>query len=133
MDRLTVKQRSKNMSRVKSKNTGPELFIFNELDKMKIFYQKHFNIPGKPDIAFPDKKITVFINGEFWHGRNFNKEKSNYQEFWINKISKNMKRDRKNYRLLKNDGWKVIKIWDKDIKKHPKREIQKIITAITLD
>jgi DNA mismatch endonuclease, patch repair protein len=130
MDRLTVKQRSINMSHVRSKNTKPELYIFNALNLLKIKYKKHYKILGKPDVAFPDKKIAVFINGEFWHGRHFHQEKNNYKEFWVDKISKNMKRDKKNYRLLKNEGWKVIKIWDKDIKKQPKREIQKIIRAV---
>jgi DNA mismatch endonuclease Vsr len=130
MDKLTVEQRSRNMSHVRSKNTKPELFVFKALDKMEITYEKHFNIHGKPDIAFPDKKIAVFINGEFWHGRNFNKEKEKYQKFWVDKISKNIARDRKNFLLLKKEGWSIIKIWDKDIEKHPKREIGKIMKAI---
>lgn len=130
MDRITKKQRSFNMSQVKSENTKPELFVFSILDKFDIKYEKHFQIYGKPDIAFPELKVAVFINGEFWHGRKFNTEKDSYQDFWIKKIKENMIRDKRNYKLLKNEDWVVIPIWDKDIKKHPKRELNKIMRAI---
>lgn len=130
MDKHTPEQRSYNMSRVKAKNTKPELFVFQILDKIGIKYEKHYMIHGKPDIAFPELKIAVFINGEFWHGRYFHKEKGKYQHFWVEKIKGNMKRDRRNYKLLRNCGWTVVKIWDKDIKKHPKRELNKIMRVI---
>lgn len=130
MDRHTPEQRSYNMSQIKSVNTKPEIFVFKVLDNMGIKYQKHFNIYGKPDVAFQDKKIAVFINGEFWHGRRFNKERETYKEFWVTKIKHNMIRDRKNYNLLKNEGWTVVNIWDKDIKKHPKREMNKIMRLL---
>lgn len=120
------------MSQVKSQNTKPELFVFSVLDRLKIKYKKHFDIPGKPDIAFPKNKIAVFINGEFWHGRHFSEEKISYAKFWITKIDLNIKRDRKNYKLLREKGWTVIKIWDKDIKKNPRREINKIMNAVEL-
>jgi DNA mismatch endonuclease, patch repair protein len=130
MDRLTPAQRSINMSKIKSKNTIPEVFVFNDLKNRNIKFKKHYDIRGKPDIAFPQQKIAVFINGEFWHGRNFTKEKDKYPKFWVDKISNNIARDRKNYRLLKKDGWLIIKMWDKDIKKHPEKEIEKIIKAL---
>ncbi len=118
------------MSRVLSKNTKPEVFTFGVLDKLKIDYEKHYPVPGKPDLAFPQKRIAVFINGEFWHGRRFGKEKPAYKDFWIKKIQGNILRDKKNYKLLREEGWFVVKIWDKDIKKHPKRELNKIMRAL---
>jgi|WetSurMetagenome_2_1015567.scaffolds.fasta_scaffold476759_2 DNA mismatch endonuclease, patch repair protein len=130
MDRHTPLQRSFNMSQVKSKDTKPELLIYGLLDNLKIRYRKHYDTYGKPDIAFPREKIAVFINGEFWHGRNFKTEKNEYKEFWIKKIEGNIKRDRKNYKLLKEKGWKIIKIWDKDLKKHTSREFNEIMRAI---
>ncbi len=133
MDRISKEKRSWNMSRIMSENTKPELIIFSALDKLNIKYKKHYNISGKPDIAFPKNKIAVFINGEFWHGRRFAKEKNSYPEFWVNKISENIKRDRKNYKLLKEKGWKIIKIWDKDLKKHINREFNKIMRAINIE
>ncbi len=114
MDKLTKLQRSHNMAQIKSKNTKPELFIFSILDRMNLKYEKHYPIYGKPDVVFLGNKVAVFINGGFWHGRNFKSESYRYTEFWKEKIYKNMVRDRKNYLLLKKDGLIVIKIWDKD-------------------
>lgn len=130
MDRLTKEQRSFNMSRIRSKNTKPETFVFEELGKLGIKFEKHFPIAGKPDIAFPDYKLAVFIDGEFWHGRYFSKIKYRLSDYWIKKITNNRKRDRENRKKLKADGWKIIKLWDDDIKKHPKREIKRILRAI---
>lgn len=133
MDRLTPEQRSQNMAKIRSKNTKPEVLIFEELDNRGISYEKHYSaIPGKPDIAFPDKKVAVFINGEFWHGRYFSEYKDKLSDFWYKKISSNIKRDKKNYKLLRDDGWKIVKIWDRGLKKKLKREVRKIIKAIEL-
>ncbi len=136
MDKHTPLQRSFNMSQVKSKNTKPELYVFSALKELKLKFKKHYPVFGKPDIAFPKLKIAVFIDGEFWHGRRFNKEKETYPQFWVTKIEGNIKRDRKNRSLLKKEGWKVIRIWDKDLKKNPEKEIARIIrvlNGITLD
>ncbi len=130
MDRHSSKQRSFNMSRVKAKNTKPELIVFNKLEELNIPFEKHYLVTGKPDVAFPDKKIAVFIDGEFWHGRHFIKEKERYSDFWIKKISDNIKRDKRSRRLLKNAGWKVIRIWDKDLKKNKDKEITKLMKFI---
>lgn len=130
MDKHTPLQRSFNMSQVKSKDTKPELLVCKFLDNLKIRYKKHYETYGKPDIAFPRKKIAVFIDGEFWHGRKFREEKDTYREFWVKKIESNMKRDRKNRKILKKEGWKVIRIWDKELKKNPEKETAKIIRAL---
>lgn len=132
MDKLTKKARSANMAAIKSKNTKPELLIFNELKKRGLRFKKHYDISGRPDIAFPEKRVAVFINGEFWHGRKFEILESKLSEFWKNKICGNIKRDKKNYRLLKQSGWKLVKIWDKDLNKNFEKEVQKIIKAITV-
>lgn len=129
-DVLTPEQRSLNMSRIRSKNTKPELFVFAELEKLGYIFEKHAALPGKPDIVFPEKKVAIFIDGEFWHGRYFSKIKHRLTEYWINKITNNRKRDRKNRKLLRHDGWNVIRLWDDDIKKHPEKEIRKILRAI---
>ena len=73
MDVLTKEQRSFNISRIRSKNTKPELFIFQELEKLNISFEKHYSIYGKPDVVFPECNVAVFIDGEFWHGKYFRK------------------------------------------------------------
>ena len=65
------------MSKIRSKNTKAELIVFRELRKRKIHFQKHYKkVVGSPDIAIPRKKIAIFIDGDFWHGRNFQRDKN---------------------------------------------------------
>ncbi|MFA5197322.1 MAG: very short patch repair endonuclease [Patescibacteria group bacterium] len=130
MDKVSPEVRSRIMSLVKSKNTKPEILVFRELKKRGIYFQKHYKVYGKPDVAFPRLKVAVFINGEFWHGKNLERYKNTLSEFWIKKIKANMKRDKKNYQALKRDGWKVIILWDTKIYKDPPKEVDKIIKAV---
>jgi|SRR3989338_3361711 len=130
MDRHTPLQRSYNMSRIKSKNTEPEVLIFNLLKIRGIKFKKHYSIPGKPDIAFPKLKLAVFIDGEFWHGRNFSDWKDTISPFWLDKIGKNIIRDRKNFRVLKKDDWIILRLWGRDIVKNPEKAIQRIIKLL---
>lgn len=130
MDKITKEQRSYNMSKIRSKNTKPEIMLFKLLQNKELKFKKHYNILGKPDVAFPKLKIAIFINGEFWHGRHYKKIKDKLSEFWKEKISKNINRDKKNYKLLKKKDWKVIIIWDKDLKKNPDKELNKILKTI---
>ena len=85
-------------------------------------YRKNYKkIPGSPDIAITSKKMAIFVDGEFWHGydwiRRKEKLKSN-KEYWIAKIEENMVRDKRNDKLLKEMGWKVIHFWENEIKKN---------------
>lgn len=131
MDVHTKEQRSYNMSQVKSENTLPERLIFKALKKEGIKFIKHNKkLPGKPDITISDQKIAVFINGEFWHGKNFKTLGKTLTPFWLNKIGKNLKRDRVNYRKLSSLGWKVLRFWGRDILKDPERALKKILKAI---
>jgi DNA mismatch endonuclease (patch repair protein) len=130
MDRHTRAQRSYNMSRVKSKNTQPELLLRKTLYKLGFRYRIHYRLPGKPDVVFLRAKVVVFVDGEWWHGRHYDNQKSVWPEFWQKKIGENIARDRKNRRLLRQQGWKVIRIWDKELKKDPKKQVNKIIGAL---
>lgn len=129
-DFLTKEQRSYNMSRVKSKNTKPEKLIFKLLTARKTKYRKHYKIYGKPDIALPKHKIAIFIDGEFWHGKNFDEWKGKLSPFWLNKISGNIIRDNKYMRTLKKEGWHILRLWDKDIIKDPEKIFLKVIKFI---
>lgn len=131
MDKLTPEQRSYNMSRIKSKNTKPEKIMFNLLKKSGYKFAKHKkDLAGKPDIVFVKQKLTIFIDGEFWHGRYFKSWKNELSDFWFKKISDNIKRDKKNTLLLKHDGWKVIRIWNKQILKNSNAAGKKIFKMI---
>lgn len=114
--------RSYNMSQIRSKNTKPELIVRKFLFKNGFRYNLHVkDLPGKPDIVLPKYKTVIFINGCFWHGhKNCKNAKTPVENrsFWIDKITTNGVRDRKNIHLLKNENWKVFIIWECQL--HPK-------------
>ncbi len=130
MDRLTKEQRSYNMSQVRSKNTLPEKLVSRGLRKEKVKFRKHYKLPGKPDILLTTEKIASFIDGEFWHGRKFNQWKHKLSKFWLEKIGGNIKRDKRNRKELKERGWEVIRLWDKEIIKNPEKETNKILRVL---
>jgi DNA mismatch endonuclease (patch repair protein) len=105
------------MSRIKSKWTTPERTIHGWLKRHKIRHKMHPDMIGNPDILLTGSKTVVFINGCFWHKcpRCYRQPKSN-QDYWIAKIAKNVSRDKKNYKLLKKIGYKLIKIWTHELK-----------------
>lgn len=130
MDRLTIEQRRKNMQAVKNKDSKIEILLRKALWRKGYRYRKNCqNIEGKPDIVLPKYKIAIFCDSEFWHGYNWevrkNDIKSN-QEFWIKKIEGNIKRDIDVNRILKQQGWKVIRFWGKDIQKNLEFCVNKI-------
>lgn len=112
----TPEQRSYNMSRIHSKNTKPEELVRKFLFSQGFRYRKNdAKLPGKTDIVLPKYKAVIFVNGCFWHGhegcRYFVWPKNN-AEFWKEKITGNIQRDKHNHQLLANQGWRVIEIWE---------------------
>lgn len=128
-DCFTKKKRSEIMSKIRSKNTKAEIIVFRELRRRGMYFQKHYNKAlGKPDIALPRKKKAVFIDGDFWHGYNFKKQKNRLpKKYWLKKIEGNIKRDKKNRAKLKRAGWKVLQIWEHDVIKKFNKTIEEII------
>ena len=126
-DIFTKEKRSWVMSRIKGKNTSPELLVFRYLRRNKIYFQRHYTrAPGRPDIAIPSRKICVFVDGDFWHGRKFDPKNYRLNAFWKRKIMGNMERDIKNRKILRKDGWKVLRIWEFDLKtKRRERTLEK--------
>ncbi|MEK9154680.1 MAG: very short patch repair endonuclease [Patescibacteria group bacterium] len=134
MDVFTKAKRSEIMSKIHSKNTKAELLVFRELKKRKIYFQKHYKkCAGCPDVAIPSKKIAVFIDGDFWHGYQFNKRKDSLPiKYWLKKIENNILRDRRNRGLIKKQGWKVLKVWEHEIIKSKEKTLEKIVRFIKL-
>ena len=120
--------RSENMTRVKSKNTKPEIFLRKLLWHKGFRYRVNYkNLPGSPDIYLPKHKTAIFVNGCFWHMHENCKYSSipkNNHEFWKNKLEGNVKRDKKNYAKLESMGIKVIVVWGCEIKQMMKDEIK---------
>ena len=118
----TPEQIHYNMSRIRNKDTGIELALRKELWSRGMRYRKNVKtIEGKPDIAFIGRKVAVFCDSEFWHGYNWDERKNDLKknrEFWIGKIERNMQRDAEVNRILKEQGWIVLRFWGNQIKKN---------------
>jgi DNA mismatch endonuclease (patch repair protein) len=108
------------MSRIKNKDTKPEILIRQFLHKNGFRYRLHVkNLPGKPDIVLPKYKVIIFINGCFWHGHNdckYYKIPKTRTEWWLNKINTNINNDIKAVNGLIELGWKIITIWECELK-----------------
>lgn len=130
LDNLTPEQRHKNMVAIKSKDSDIELLLRRELWKRGLRYRKNVKtVYGHPDIAFISKKIAVFCDSEFWHGYEWEKRKQklgNNRDYWINKIERNMARDKKVNEHLTLTGWRVIRFWGKEIKNNTSKCIETI-------
>lgn len=132
MDNLTPEQRRKNMQNIRSKDTKAERILMSELEKRELEFTRHDKtLIGKPDIVFPDKKVAVFVDSDFWHcnPKRFVMPKTNV-EYWKNKIERNKKRDRQVNRELKKEGWIVVRIWEYDLKHRLDRCVNKILKKI---
>lgn len=120
MDRLTTERRSWLMSRVKGKNTKPELVVRRLVFGMGYRYRLHAkNLPGRPDLIFPGRKKAIFVNGCFWHGHadcRYGRLPKSRVEYWQAKIEQNQTRDLKNTALLEADGWQVLTVWQCELK-----------------
>jgi DNA mismatch endonuclease (patch repair protein) len=132
LDNLTKEQRRKNMQNIRSTGTKPECIIMHELRKRKIYFASHADtITGKPDIVFRRRKVAVFIDSDFWHGHpNRCIMPQTNIEYWRKKIARNRKRDRDVNRILRKDGWVVIRLWEYDVKNRLDNCISIILNAI---
>ena len=110
------KARSKNMSAIKSKNTKPEIIVRKFLHSKGYRFRIHRkDLPGCPDIVLPKYKTVIFVNGCFWHrhqGCKYKTTPKTRKDFWENKFNENIKRDKNNFKELKNLNWKVLVIWE---------------------
>jgi len=132
VDVLTKKQRSYNMSQIKGRDTKPELSLQKLLfGKGARGYRVHYKLTGKPDIVFPSRKVAIFIDGCFWHKcpKCFI-EPETRKEFWLNKISGNVKRDKQVNKILKKDEWKVLRFWEHEVRKDADKVAQKTIKEL---
>jgi len=121
MDKITKKQRSWNMSRIRSKNTQPERAVRKFLSKKKIIHRLYAKkLPGKPDIVINKNKKVIFINGCFWHQHKNCKRRAMPKtniKYWKDKLRRNAEKQRKDILALKKLGWKVGVIWECETKR----------------
>lgn len=117
----TKEVRSYNMSRIRSKNTKPELVVRKYLFAKGFRYRLHSkNLPGKPDIVLPKYRTVIFVNGCFWHGHDGCKYfvvPKTKTEWWLHKIARNKELDKEHVKKLRSDNWNVIILFDCKLKK----------------
>jgi len=132
----TTKKRSKIMSKIRGKNTKPELLFRKALWKKGVRYRiDNKKLPGKPDVSIQKYKLAIFIDGEFWHGYNWDERKLNIKsnrDFWIPKIERNLQRDREVNRELMDMGYTVFRFWEKEIKNDLNKCINDVLVYIAL-
>lgn len=120
-DSMTPQQRHNCMSHIRAKNTKPEVLVRQYLHAAGFRFRIHVKkLPGCPDVVLPKYHTCIFVNGCFWHGhigcRYATRPKSN-AEFWQTKIHNNIRRDELSIQALETMGWKVITVWECDLKK----------------
>lgn len=130
VDIWTKEKRSEVMSKIKGKNTKPEIILRSELFRQGFRFRIHQkDLPGKPDIILPKYKTVIFVHGCFWHYHTECREgriPSTNLEFWKTKFDKTIQRDEKNILQLENLGWHVMTIWECDIELNLKKVLFKI-------
>ena len=134
MDKLTKEQRRKNMQAVKSKGSKIEKTLASALWSRGFRYRKNDKtVFGKPDFTFKKLKLAIFVDSEFWHGKDWDIKKEEHKsnrEFWINKIERNIARDVEVNEELTKQGWVVLRFWGKEIIKNLASCVEKIESVI---
>ena len=132
-DKITKAQRSALMARVKSEGTSLEKVVVYLLSKAGIhdFRTNDRMLPGRPDIVFAEKRLAVFIHGDFWHGWQFPRWKEKLKNnYWKTKIQRNRSRDRNVYSKLRRKGWKVLTIWEHQLTTGKMEVLDKLKSAL---
>ncbi|MGE3993577.1 very short patch repair endonuclease [Pseudorhodoplanes sp.] len=130
-DNLTREQRSFTMSRIRSRDTRPELTIRRLAHARGLRFRKHKNeLPGCPDLVFAGAKVVVFVDGDFWHGWRFPAWKGKLGPYWKQKIDSNRRRDKRNFQRLRRNKWLVIRLWEHKVEADAEGCIDLIVDAI---
>ena len=132
MDVFSVDQRSRNMSRIRSTgNKSTELRLIGVMRKNHITgWRRGSCLPGKPDFVFPARRIAIFVDGDFWHGNpdRFSQPTTN-TDYWTAKIAGNKARDKKVSRQLSRKGWRVLRLWESELR-HENAVAQRLRRAL---
>ena len=122
------------MSRIRAKNTTPELILRRALRLAGLKgYRLHFaKVPGRPDITFVGPKVAVFVHGCFWHGCPYCRPRrpKTHKGFWNDKLDRNKVRDRRKSKALRAAGWRVVTIWECQVERDPDRQAGRVARAL---
>lgn len=135
-DIFSKAKRSEIMSKISGKETKPEVLVRKFLFAEGFRYRKNDKrFPGKPDIVLPKYRTVIFVNGCFWHGHKNCKKAAlpnTRREFWEQKISSNISRDKRNLKLLRQDGWHIMTVWQCRLRnqQETERTVQKLAVLL---
>jgi DNA mismatch endonuclease (patch repair protein) len=130
-DFLTKKQRSVLMSKIRSKDTKPELEMARLLSAAGIGFERHVKgLPGTPDFVINGRRLAVFVSGTFWHGRNFEEWSYKLKPYWLDKISGNIRRDKRVDARLRRLGYGIIHVWEDDVFKRKEKCVSRVLRKI---
>ena len=135
-DNLSKDVRHKNMSHIRSNNSKPEEIVRKYLFSQGFRYRKNDKrLPGTPDIVLPKYKTVIFVNGCFWHKHDCGRFvwPSSNEEYWRPKILGNVARDQRNYELLREMGWKVLVVWECELRSSCFQETMQTLSATITD
>jgi DNA mismatch endonuclease (patch repair protein) len=133
-DVLTREQRHLNMSRIRARDTKPEMAIRSALHRCGFRFRVHKrDLPGRPDLVLARYRVAIFVHGCFWHGHNCNlfKVPATRTSFWLKKIDRNRKRDAKSIADLQEMGWRVIVLWECALKGPWRCAMNDVVRAVS--
>ncbi|KAB8065225.1 very short patch repair endonuclease [Janthinobacterium violaceinigrum] len=135
MDIVDSATRSRMMSGIQSKNTKPEMLVRQYLHAQGFRYRLHTReLPGSPDLVLPKYHVVIFVHGCFWHrhaGCRFATQPASNTERWKAKFQGNLERDAKNVAALQVMGWRVLVVWECELKREPLDRLQRLAREIT--
>jgi DNA mismatch endonuclease, patch repair protein len=130
MDVMTTEQRRHNMSRIRGRDTKPELQLRRALHAVGMRFRLHAaGLPGRPDIVLPRHRAVILIHGCFWHGHEcpLFRIPTTRREFWTNKIRGNRERDQRSAKALREAGWRVLIVWECNLKGPGRRPLADVV------
>jgi DNA mismatch endonuclease (patch repair protein) len=121
------------MAKIKGRGTKPEMAVEAMLTKLGVpFETQARDLPGRPDFVIRDARVVVFVDGDFWHGWRFDQWRLKLSEEWEAKIASNRRRDARNRRLLRGQGWTVVRVWEHQVVKAPANCVRRLRCALDL-
>jgi len=132
----TTSTRSYNMSRIRGKDTKPEMLVRQYLHARGLRYRLHTKeLPGKPDLVFSGLRTVIFVHGCFWHrheGCRYFVVPKTRTDFWLNKIGRNVANDERQQQELRNQGWRVLVVWECELRPlHRERTLERLFYSLT--
>jgi DNA mismatch endonuclease, patch repair protein len=128
------------MRAVRTRDTAPELALAAALRRHGLRFRRHYGLVGTPDIAFPRRRVAIFVHGDYWHGnswraRGFASLEDQFARWrngawWLRKVSANVRRDERQRRQLRRAGWRALRIWESDIERDVERCARRVLRAV---